>query len=94
MPKLSKKHRKTLAAIYQRPTLATVRIGEVIALIEALGGEVDRSRDGSRVHFDTPHAETGLRKADSFHEPHPGSEMKKYAVEAVRVHLAKQGHRP
>ncbi len=87
-PKLSARHRKTLRAVFARPTRAGVSFRRVCALLEALGGEVSHNRSGSRVRF-----VLGNRKA-TFHAPHPGDEMKKYAVEDVRDFLREAGVRP
>ena len=84
---LSSQHRKTLEAIYQRPTRADVRWREAIALMKALGAEITEGR-GSRVRF----ALNGVRAV--FHEPHPRPEMVKGAVEALRDFLKEAGVSP
>ena len=42
------KHRKTLTAIFVRPTKANIKFSDIEGLVIALGGEV-REGDGSRV---------------------------------------------
>jgi HicA toxin of bacterial toxin-antitoxin, len=81
------RHRKTLAEIFERPTRADVRWKSVLALIEALGGEVSEGR-GSRVRFSL----NGRRAV--FHRPHPRPDMVKGAVEALRDFLTEAGVAP
>lgn len=71
------KHRKTLEAIYAKPTRAGIVFSEIEALILALGGEV-REGAGSRVAFELK----VMRKY--LHRPHLGKEAKKYQVEELR----------
>jgi hypothetical protein len=61
------KHRKTLAAVFARPTLASIPFTEIEALIKTLGGTVTE-REGSRVKIDL--------KGEQWrcHRPHPGKE--------------------
>jgi hypothetical protein len=74
---MNNKHRKTLAAIYAKPTSATLVFADIEALIVALGGEVFE-REGSRVKL-------VLRAAQwRCHRPHPGKEAKRYQVEEIR----------
>jgi predicted HicB family RNase H-like nuclease len=63
------KHRKTLAAIFARPTLASIPFADIEALIETLGGTVTE-RKGSRVKIELKGEEWRC------HRPHPweGSE--------------------
>ena len=71
------KHRKTLEAIYDKPTRGGIVFSEIDALIVGLGGEV-REGDGSRVVFELKVSRKYL------HRPHPGKEAKKYQVEELR----------
>lgn len=74
------KHRKTLAAIYAKPTSGTVCFADIEALLAGLGATIAES-EGSRVKF-------SLRDAEwHAHRPHPGKEAKKYQVESVREFL-------
>ena len=75
------KHRKTLAAIFAKPTKANIRFSDIESLIKALGGEV-REGDGSRVVFEL----SGAR--EYAHRPHPGKDAKKYFVEKIREWLS------
>ncbi|MBI5165752.1 MAG: type II toxin-antitoxin system HicA family toxin [Magnetospirillum sp.] len=81
-------HRKTLAAIFSRPTQAGIRWADIEALVIALGGEVDGKREGSRVAMTL----NGVRAI--FHRPHPKPDTKKGAVDAVRQFLSNAGIRP
>lgn len=80
-------HRKTLAAIFTRPTLGRIRWSEIESLLEGLGAEVSEGA-GSRVRV----ALNGVRAV--FHRPHPQKETKKYAVENVRDFLSEAGIKP
>lgn len=71
------KHRKTLEAIYAKPTRGGIVFSEIEALVIGLGGE-EREGEGSRVVF----ALKATRKY--MHRPHPGKEAKKYQVEELR----------
>jgi hypothetical protein len=79
--------RKTLQAIYERPTRSDVRWSRVQELISALGGEVSEGR-GSRVRF-----RIGDRVA-TFHGPHPSRDTGKGTLEAVRRFLDNAGIKP
>ena len=81
------KHRKTLAAIFVRPTLASIPFTEIEALFKALGGTVT-VRKGSRVSIEL--------KGEQWrcHRPHPGKEAKRYQVEEARELLERIGVRP
>ena len=74
------KHRKTLTAIFTRPTKANIKFSDIEGLVIALGGEV-REGDGSRVALEL------FGKREYAHRPHPGKEAKKYIVEKIREWL-------
>lgn len=74
------KHRKTLSAIFAKPTKANIKFSDIESLIEVLGGKV-REGDGSRVVLEL----SGTR--EYAHRPHPGKEAKKYMVEKIREWL-------
>lgn len=74
------KHRKTLAAIFAKPTRANIKLRDIEALIKALGGEI-REGDGSRVVLEIS------GKKEYAHRPHPGKEARKYLVEKIREWL-------
>jgi hypothetical protein len=62
---MNAKHRKTLVAIFSRPTSATIVFADIEALIKALGGSISE-REGSRVKIEL--------KGEQWrcHRPHPG----------------------
>jgi hypothetical protein len=78
---MNAKQRKTLTAIFIKPTKANIKFRDIESLVEALGGEV-RAGDGSRVVLEL----SGTR--EYAHRPHPGKEAKKYIVEKIREWLA------
>jgi hypothetical protein len=84
---MNKANRRTLAAIYDRPTSATLRWSDIERLIIALGGTVEE-RAGSRVWIEV----NGVGAV--FHRPHPKPETRKGAVEAVRQMLSNAGIKP
>ena len=81
------KHRKTLRAIFTKPTSSSIVFSEIEALIVALDGEV-HEREGSRVKI--------LIQGEQWrcHRPHPGKEAKRYQVEQVRELLERIGIQP
>jgi hypothetical protein len=81
------RHRKTLTAIFAKPTLASIVFADIEALIEALGGEISE-REGSRVKIEL----AGLQWR--CHRPHPGKEAKRYQVEEARELLERAGVKP
>ncbi len=84
---MNSKQRKTLARIFTNPTSADLDWRDVVSLLLALGAEQVEG-DGSRVRFflkDQPLA---------LHRPHPGREMKRYAVRELRDFLAQLGITP
>lgn len=83
---LSSRHKKTLKAIFERPTRADVRWGDIEGLIVALGGRVDAGKGSRRRFF--------LVRPAVFHEPHPEPETGKHGVEDVRDFLKNAGIGP
>lgn len=84
---LNSRHRKTLAAVFARPTSATIVFADIEALIRALGGSVVE-REGSRVKIVLSGFEWRC------HRPHPGKEAKRYQVEELRELLERAGVKP
>ncbi len=78
---------KTLAAIFARPTLASIPFVEIEALIKALGGQVIE-REGSRVKI--------VLSGEQWrcHRPHSGKEARRYQVEEARELLIRAGVTP
>jgi hypothetical protein len=84
MTGLNARHRRTLAAIFVRPTRSSIVFADIEALVIALGGSVSE-RAGSRVRI-TLHAEQW-----HCHRPHPGKEARRYQVEEARELLERAG---
>lgn len=80
-------HRKTLQAVFERPTRSDVRWSEIAGLVRALGGEVTEGR-GSRVRF-----RLGDRVA-TFHGPHSERVTGKATLDDVRRFLENAGVEP
>jgi hypothetical protein len=76
-----------LAAIFARPTLASIVFADIEALIKALGGTVSE-REGSRVRIEL------AGHAWRCHQPHPGKEARRYQVEEARKLLERAGVNP
>lgn len=78
------KHRKTLQAIFSRPTSPSIVFSDIESLVVALGGSVTE-RQGSRVKI--------ALKGEQWHchRPHPGKEAKRYQVEEARELLEHTG---
>lgn len=81
------KHRKTLEAVFTKPTKANIKFAEIEALLVSLGGEV-REGTGSRMSV------TVSGKTIFLHRPHPNKEAKKYQTEDVREFLKLIGVTP
>jgi hypothetical protein len=81
---MNAKHRKTLAAIFTRPTSASIVFADIEALIKALGGSV-LEREGSRVRIELNGEQWRC------HRPHPGKDAKRYQVEEARELLERAG---
>jgi hypothetical protein len=81
------RQRKTLEAIFARPTSASIVFTDIESLIKSLGGRVV-GREGSRVRIEL--------KGELWrcHRPHPGKEAKRYQVEEVRELLERAGVTP
>ena len=80
-------HRKTLAAIFARPTPATVVFSLIEALFVALSGSL-KEHEGSRIKI------TLQGEQWHCHRPHPGKEAKRYQVEEARELLERLGIKP
>ena len=85
---MKRKHTKTLALIFHRPTSANVRFSDVLALLVELGANVETSREGSRVGV------VLFGEVRVLHQPHPDPSMDKGAVAAVRDWLQLIGVTP
>jgi len=81
------KHRKTLRAVFTKPTSPSIVFSDIEALLVALGGQV-HEREGSRVKISI--------KGEQWrcHRPHPGKEAKRYQIEEIRELLERIGEQP
>ncbi len=84
---MNSKHRKTLEAIFGKPTRATLEWARVESLLIAVGCTVIEGR-GSRVRF------INGEVVATFHRPHPAKEAKPYQVEDARAFLEMIGVTP
>ena len=84
---MNAKHRKTLRAIFTKPTSPSIVFNEIEALLLALGGQV-HDREGSRIKI------TIKGEQWRCHRPHPGKEAKRYQVEEIRELLERIGEQP
>ena len=84
---MNAKHRKTLIAIFARPTSASIPFADIEALMKTLGGSI-AEREGSLVKIEL--------KGEQWrcHRPHPGKEAKRYQVEEARELLERVGVMP
>jgi hypothetical protein len=87
---LSSRSRRTLGRIYAEPTRADIGWDDFVRLVEALGGVWARPgrTAGSRRRAKL----NGVKGL--FHQPHPGSVMKKGSVESAREFLRRAGVSP
>ena len=84
---MNSKHRKTLLAVFERPTASSIVFADIEALVKALGGVI-REREGSRVTMELNGEQWRC------HHPHPGKEAKRYQVEEAREFLTQAGVKP
>ncbi|MFZ4656926.1 MAG: type II toxin-antitoxin system HicA family toxin [Caldilineaceae bacterium] len=84
---MNSRHRKTLAALYERPERADIAWREIEALLLAVGAELSEG-SGSRIRV----VLNGVRAV--FHRPHPQKETDKGAVKSVRRFLQEAGIEP
>lgn len=84
---MSRKHKRTLAAIFEDPVRSDITWIGIETLLKALGAELSEGR-GSRVRI----ALNGVRAV--FHRPHPEKETDKGAVKSMRRFLTEAGIEP
>lgn len=77
---MGKKHRRTLASIFEDPVRANIAWRDIEAMLDAAGAEITEG-EGSRVRI----ALNGVRAV--FHRPHPEKETDKGAVRSMRRFL-------
>lgn len=81
---MNAKHRKTLEAIFEKPTLSNIEWKSIEALLIALGAEISEG-NGSRVRIKL----NDVRAV--FHRPHPKKETDRGAVASIRKFLENAG---
>lgn len=81
---MNNKQKKVLKALLSKPIRKNILWVDVVSLIKGLGGEVI-SGSGSRVRFELNQVSLNI------HSPHPGNELKRYQVQAVRDFLLRAG---
>jgi len=84
---MSRKHQKTLEALFAHPVSANIKWRDIEALFRELGAEISE-REGSRV------AIVLFDEVRVFHRPHPGPATDKGAVANIRVWLEMHGVKP
>lgn len=84
---MKKKHQRTLALIFNRPVLGSIKWADIEALFIELGAEI-QEREGSRV------AVILFAQVKVFHRPHPSPDTDKGAVASIRKWLAENGVKP
>ena len=84
---MKRSHRKTLEAIFSRPTSANIAWKDIEALFFELGAEVSE-REGSRFAIYL------FQEVRVFHRPHPSPQTDKGAVVSVKKWLEQHGVKP
>ncbi|MDE2904955.1 MAG: type II toxin-antitoxin system HicA family toxin [Acidobacteriota bacterium] len=84
---MKRRHRRTLALLFEHPTPANIAWRDIQALFIELGAEVSE-RQGSRVGVRL----FGDRRV--FHRPHPSPDTDKGAVASIRDWLRHNGVEP
>jgi len=84
---MNSRHRKTLEAVFSKPTSANLEWSRIEALLISVGCTVIEGR-GSRVRFVY---ETTVA---TFHRPHPAKEAKPYQIDDARSFLELIGVKP
>jgi hypothetical protein len=84
---MGKKHRRTLASIFEDPVRANIAWRDIEAMLDAAGAEITEG-EGSRVRI----ALNGVRAV--FHRPHPEKETDNGAVRSMRRFLKEAGVNP
>ncbi len=84
---MNAKQQRTLAAVFAKPTLASISFNDIESMLKALGAAVFE-REGSRVKIEL------MGEQWRCHRPHPGKEARRYQVEEVRELLERLGVTP
>jgi hypothetical protein len=81
---MSKRHRRTLEAVFRDPVSATIVWDDVEKLLLHHGAEI-KERAGSRIVVSLNDERA------RFHRPHPQKEAKRYMILGVRAFLTSAG---
>jgi hypothetical protein len=84
---MSRKHRRTLEAIFAEPVRANLSWADIEAMLTRSGAEITEG-EGSRVRI----VLNGVRAV--FHRPHPQKETDKGALRSMRRFLMEAGVTP
>ena len=84
---MNSRQRKTLEAIFSKPTPKSLPWRDVESLFRGLGFMLIQS-DGSKLSFERD------ALSISFHRPHPRKEAKSYQIQAIRAFFDEMGERP
>lgn len=84
---MNAKQRKTLLAIFARPTSPAIVFADIESLLSSLGAQIGE-REGSRLRVVIDGEQWRC------HRPHPGKEARRYQVEEVRELLERIGVHP
>ncbi|KIC76529.1 HicA protein [Neochlamydia sp. TUME1] len=84
---MSKKHQRTLEAIFKQPVQSNVVWKDIEALLRHVEAEITEG-EGSRIRI----ALNGIRA--TFHRPHPKKETDKGALVSMRRFLENAGVKP
>ena len=84
---MNSKQRKTLEAIFSRPTKTDIPFADIEQLLIALGAELTEGA-GSRVKFTLDDTDW------SAHRPHPNKQALRYQLKELREFLLRLGIQP
>jgi hypothetical protein len=84
---MASKHRKTYDALFASPVRANIAWNDAVAMFEAFGGLVVPGK-GSMFSFEINGVSTVI------HRPHPGGELSKARVRALRTFLERAEANP
>ncbi len=75
------RHQRTLHHIFEIPARSDIKWNDIVSLIEHLGGTIE-SRGGSRVCIKLNNNKINI------HTSHPRKEVKRWAVQKIRIFLS------
>jgi len=84
---MARKHKRTLAALFEDPVRSDILWSDIMSMLANLGAVLEE-RAGSRVRV------TIAGKRATFHRPHPQKETKRRTVRNIRRFLSNAGIRP